>query len=228
MKLIKSIASLMLSLVLLFTVGAHPAFAAEGEGWIEIQVSVPENFSDQIYVQFQEEGKYEEAFSGNSVQVIPENGYVGRIKLPAGTYEISMMTVFEHPLVYKVELSPETEQPIIVKSDSAATLVKLDCTVYPIEELPELEEGYPPEIVEAAQKASDEAKQKEEIIDESEKITDIENNPEESVSSELTDNSAEETKDGPLMRMAKGLFSSVFFFGIISLIIFILYKSKRN
>lgn len=236
MKIIKVMASLVLSFVMLYTVGPPTAFAAEGDGWIEVRVSVPENFKDQIYIQFQEEGNVDEAFFGNSVQVLPENNYVGRIQVPEGTYEVAMKSVFEHPLIYKVELSPETDYPIVVKSDSAATLVEFECTVVPIEELPEIEGEYPPEIIAAAQKSSDEAKLKEDKQDESEKLTDKESNSEEIISSEPVDDSGNEnnedekreTNDSPLVKIVKGVLSSVVFFGVACVIGLILYKSKRN
>lgn len=215
----------LLTILMMVQTCVFTSFAATEEGWIEAQVSVPENFNDQIYIQFQEKGKVDEAFYDNFVQVLPENGYIGRIKLPVGTYEVTCMNSYENPLIYNVELSPETDYPIVVNSDSAATLVKFNCKVVPIEELPEIEGEYPQEVLDAAQQASEEkANIENEIVTELEAgdSTSNEDNPQ--ADEKITDNVNKE----PLYNIIIGLFSTTVFIVIIGGVGYIFYKLKLN
>ena len=219
-KYIKTIFLSFFAALLIGKISVPVAYAEEGKGWVEVQVSVPENFNDQIYIQFQEEGKIDEAFYGNFVQVLPENNYIGRIQLPVGAYEITCMNTYENPLIYNVEVASDTEYPVVVTSDTTATLVKFNCTPVPIEDLPEIEGEYPQDILDAAQKASDEkakANQESTISD-----TDIEEGdyeqPEE-------DDKANEN-NGPIYSILRGLLSTAAFILIIGLASWFYFKLK--
>jgi len=218
----------LMSLFTFFMIGqicTLTSFADEGEGWIEVQVTVPENFNDQIYIQFQEKGNIYEAFYDNFVQILPENDYTGRIKLPVGTYEVTCMNTYENPLIYNVELSSETEYPIVVTSDSAATLVKFICKVVPIEELPEIEGEYPQEVLEAAQQASElKAKVDNEVVIESEPVDSTTNEENLQADEKISDSVNKE----PLYNIIIGLFSTITFIAIIGGVGYIFFKLKQS
>lgn len=222
MKKIKKImTSFLLSCMVVLLIGT-PKISAESvkeTGWIEVSVSVPENFDDQIYIQFQETNNIEDAFYGNTVQILPENGYVGRINLPVGDYEITMKTVYENPLIYNINLDAETELPISVTSSNTAALVKLNCEVRPIEELLELEGNIPEEILAAAQEISDKLAEEEQASQEPAEDSEVIN---EDVDVDI------EADKGPFYRLAMGLLRTALFAGIIFGICYILYKFKSK
>ena len=217
---VKNIFISFLAIFMLGKISVPIAYAEEAKGWVEVQVSVPENFNDQIYVQFQEVGKVDEAFYDNFMQVLPENDYIGRIQLPVGDYVITCMNAYENPLIYNLELVSDAEYPIIVTSDTTATLVKLNCTPVPIEDLPEIEGEYPQEILDAAQKASDE---KAEVNSES--ITEDSDADDYSTSEET---GLDNVNKGPIYSILRGLFSTAVFIAILALAAYFYFKLKGN
>lgn len=198
------------------------AYAVD-DGWIEVKVNVPENFSDQIYIQFQEIGKVDEAFYENFVQLLPENEYIGRLKLTSGNYEITCKSVYENPLIYNLELDGETECPIIVES-GIATRVVLNCTVVPIEDLPEIEGEYPQEILDMAQKASDGIALKPEGSDTIPESSIFE----EDVTNPGLNEETEVVKIDPLKNILQGFFSTIIFISISGGVIYLIYWSKEK
>lgn len=223
----KYIKTFITSLFMVFLIGqicAPEAFAEEGEGWIEVQVSVPENFNDQIYIQFQEEGKEDEAFYDNFIQILPENNYTGRIKLPVGKYVVTCNNTYENPLIYNVELDSDTDYPIAVTSDTTATLVKFNCKPVPIEDLPEIAGEYPQEILEAAQKASDE---KAEAEKDNELTTDNSGNTVID-SSKADEEEDKKTYKDPLHSILTGLFSTVVFIIIFGAVGYYVFNYKKG
>jgi len=198
------------------------AYAVD-DGWIEVKVNVPENFSDQIYIQFQEIGKVDKVFYENFVQLLPENEYIGRLKLTSGNYEITCKSVYENPLIYNLELDGETECPIIVKS-GIATRVVLNCTVVPIEDLPEIEGEYPQEILDMAQKASDGIALKPEGSDTIPESSIFE----EDVTNPGLNEETEVVKIDPLKNILQGFFSTIIFISISGGVIHLIYWSKEK
>ena len=105
-----------------------PVLIAEGNGWVEISVTVPQYFTDQIYVQLQNVNNIVEGSEDNYVQINRYNDYIGRIQLPSGTYEITDMYAYEHPDLYDIQIAEDSVLPIRVTASSTATAIKLVCT----------------------------------------------------------------------------------------------------
>ena len=210
MKIFKKCTMFFLACLFSF-VSFYPMSAyAEETGWVEISVSVPEYFTDQIYIQLQATDNIDANSEENYVQINRHNDYVGRIQLPVGTYEITDKYVYENPDLYNIELSDETSLPITVTSESTATSVKLNCTVVPTEQLPDSKDEYADWILEEAQESSDSAS--------AESADTVENEATD------TDNNIEEEDKGPFRRILASFMRTLFWGGIIGLISYFVYK----
>lgn len=96
--------------------------AEEGKGWVEVKATVPEGFDAAVIAMFTDSETYEEF----TVQLLASNGYVGRKKLPYGTYTVNQAFV---PTDVRYGGIPEADSFTLTGKESAAVPVLLNVDI---------------------------------------------------------------------------------------------------
>jgi len=204
------------------------AFALENEGWIEIRVSVPKGFDENIIVTFVQEETYDEY----AFRVLAINDYVSFTELPAGTYTFDGAFLENSDFRYNVSLTNDTQTfEVSADPDASAVLIELEATYngdfsegagVPSEDTQPTEEETVPETEPVTEPSEEATEPSEETTEPSE------TEPTEAVESTEPSETTNDTGFSIADRLLWSGIATGIFIGIVLLVAFLLRRHTKN
>lgn len=123
-RMVTAFAAVLACCALLFCGFTTSAEATGETGWVEVQITVPEDFKDNIIVTFVNRDTFEEY----STRVLAANNYVSSFQLPLGRYKFDGAFLENSDFRYNTVLTNSTANFTIIADAEKAVLLTLKTT----------------------------------------------------------------------------------------------------